>query len=419
MTNHFRDPSIKLLWTDRIAEHAGNVSAAARAYDTPRQTVTSIINSYTPLSEDELKYHAEWTSSDCITELRRIAELHPTKVITRNYFRNAAAISEATWNRYFGSFLEFKRQAKLILSRHAHRLERSIAKHASVDKMREFNSEKRGWEGRYLMPISRRWQTAIIANDIHDIECDPFYRRVLIDTISRVQPEKLVLNGDIFDLPEFSKFSKDPRGWDVMKRIRWVHALLADFRAASPNMEIIFVEGNHEFRLFRHMTEETPALKVVLHELHDMTISKLLGLDQFGINLVARADLGCFTETDIRKQLELNYIKLWDNSLLYGHFPEMMRMGIPGGNGHEHKYKVTPFYSPVYGPSSWVQVGCGVRRRASFCAGEHWSQGFKLAHCDTKTRRTQFEYIDVSHDAVMIGGKFYQRDESEPVPDLI
>jgi hypothetical protein len=372
-----------------------------------------------PLSEDERKFHPEWTAEDCIAELQRIAKIDSTQVISRNYFRNYSDISESTWNRHFGTFLEFKRQAKIILSRHAHKLERSIAKHASVDKLRDLNVEKRQWEGKYLRPANGRFQTVLVGSDFHDIACDPFYLRLFLDTAKRVQPEKIVLNGDVFDLPEFSKYSQDPRQFNVIGRIKWVHKFLADLRRACPNAEITFIEGNHEYRLLRHMGEQTQALLVILNELHGHTISSLLGLTDYEVNYVARADMSTFSEKDIKKQLSKNYTTLWDNALLFGHYPFMRNMGIPGANGHHHQHEVTNAYSPVYGPWEWHQTGCGHKRDASYTSGEKWGNGFLLVHCDTWSKRSQFEYFDCSHPHCFIGGKLYQRSDEEAISDLI
>ena len=372
-----------------------------------------------PLSEDERKFHPEWTAEDCIGELLRVAKLEPTKVISRNHFRVYSDISESTWNRYFGTFLEFKRQAKIILSRHAHRLERSIAKHASVDKLRDMNIEKRLWEGRYLRPTSARFQTALVGSDLHDLECDPFYLRLFIDTARRVQPEKIILDGDIFDLPEFSKYAQDPREFKVIDRIKWVHKLLAALRKACPNSEITLIEGNHEYRLLRHLGEQNQALLVVLNDLHGYTVPSLLGLKDFEVNYVAKADMTAFSERDIKEQIGKNYITCWDNAVLFGHYPNMREMGIPGANGHHHRHIVWNSYSPIYGSWEWHQLGCGHKREASYCAGEKWSNGFLLVHVDTVSKRSQFEYLDVSHDHCFIGGKLYHREDYEPVMDLI
>jgi hypothetical protein len=399
---------------EALAEH-GSYRKAAAALGIASSTLQGRI---APLSEDERKFNPNWTADDCLAELRRIAEIDTRKVITRNYFRVHSDISEATWNRFFGTFEEFKRQAGITLSRHVHRLEKHIAHHASVDVQRQTNAVKREYEGKYLRPSSGRWQTALILCDMHDVACDPFYRRTSLDTAARVQPEKIVLNGDIFDLPEFSKHFQDPRTFNLVERIRWVHAYLSDLRIAAPNAEITFTEGNHEYRMLRHLSEQTPSMMVVLNDLHGMTVPKLLGLDRFELNFVARADLTAWNERDIKEQLRKNYIVLWD-ALLFGHFPEMRNMGMPGANGHHHRHFVWSAYSPVYGAFEWHQSGCGHRREASYTPGERWGNGFLLAHCDTHTKRSQFEYVDVTHDHAIIGGRFYQRGPDEAVCDLM
>lgn len=383
-----------------------------------RETDTHIpsqeeIDSKSPVSEDQRKYLEHWTKQDCIDELLRIVHIDETKVISRNYFRVHSRISESTWNRYFGTFLEFKRQANVILSRHQHAIERATAKHASKDGMRSINEIKSQYEEKYLRPVSKQFQTVAVCSDVHDIECDPFYRRCFIETIKRAQPEKVVLNGDILDLPEFGKYGVDPRTWDVIGRIRWVHKFLEDIREACPDTELIYIEGNHEFRLMRHMAEATPALKVVLSDLHGFTVPKLLGLDKYEINYIARMDLSAFTEKDVNGELRKNYHVMY-KCLLAHHFPEGKEMKVPGFNGHHHKHIVTPFYSPMFGSTEWHQLGCGHKRAATYCAGEKWGLGFLLAHVDTWNTKVQFEYIEL-RDFAMIGGKFYQRapEESE------
>lgn len=370
------------------------------------------VNSPVPMSEDQRKYRPEWSKDDCISELQRIATANPDQVVTRNFFRVHATCSESTWNRYFGTFLEFKRAANIILSRHAHALERSIAKHASKDRMREMNAEKRSWEGAYMRPSSRRFQTVLVGSDMHDIECDPFYRRMFIEAAKRAQPEKVVLNGDILDLTEFGKYVQDPREYKPVVRLKWIQELLRDLRSACPDSEIIYVEGNHEFRLLRHLTEATPAMVTVLSDLHGMRIPDLLGLSGYEVNYIARMDLTAWNERDVMSELRKNYVILYD-CLLFHHFPEGFSLGYPGANGHHHKHLVRNAYSPAFGPYEWHQLGCGHKREASYCSGEKWSNGFLMAHVDTKGRRVQMEYVDTTHNHCLLGGKFYERTAAE------
>lgn len=365
-----------------------------------------------PLSEDRSKITDPWTKEQCIEELRQIAEANTERVITRNFFRVNSRIAESVWNAHFGTFTEFKRAANIILSRHAHRLERDIAKHASKDRMRAMNAQKHGWEGAYERPSSRRFQTVLVGSDTHDMHCDPFFRRLFMDTARRAQPEKIVLNGDILDLTEFGKFIQDPREYRPVDRLRWLHGFLQELREACPDTELTYVEGNHEYRLLRHLTEATPAMVTVLADLHGLKVPDLLGLTKFEVNYVARMDLSAWTERDIQQELRKNYVIQYD-CLLFHHLPEGFAMGYPGANGHHHKHLVRNAYSPVFGPYEWHQLGCGHRREASYCNGERWSNGFLLAHVDTHTKRVQMDYADTSHDHCLIGGKFYNRTPDE------
>jgi hypothetical protein len=365
-----------------------------------------------PMSENSALFMEHWGPDDCIAELRRIAKIDEDKVITRNYFRTHSQISESTWNRYFGTFEEFKRQANITLSRQQHQHERHIAKHASVDHYRQMNIDRQDWESKYLRENNRRFKTILVSSDLHDIEIDPFYLRVLIDTARRVQPDVISLVGDIFDLPEFGKYGVDPREWDVVGRIRFAHEnILGPLRDACPNAQIDFIEGNHEARLLRQLADATPALRAVLSDLHGFTVSKLFGLDQFEINYVAKADLASFTKRDFTKELATNYKIYWDTVLCH-HFPHARNMGLPGVNGHHHKHIVWSEFNPVYGAYEWHQLGSGHKRSASYCEGERWHNGFALINVDTATRSTAFDYISVTDFAVS-GGKFYYRNEDE------
>lgn len=395
-------------------------SAASRKYGVPASTLLSYLDpehqkktTSVPLSEAG-DYHEDWTEEDCIQALRDLAIANPDKFITRMFFRNARICSEATWTRYFGTFHEFKNRAAITRSRHVKKLERDVAKHASTENYRKMNMDKAGWEDKYLKPKGKRFQTILVGSDIHDVMCDPFWLRLWLETAKRVQPEKTVINGDLFDLAEFGKFANDPREWDAVGRIRWVHEFLGCTRNQAPDTEITLIEGNHEFRLFRHLAETTPVMKAVLSDLHGFTIASLLKLDDYEVNMVSRTDLAAFTEADIKKELSRNWMVFYE-CVVGHHYPTGRQMGMPGWHGHHHKHIVWPGYNPMVGAYEWHQLGAGHMRRASYCDGEKWQNGFLLAHVDTKTKFTQFEYIDTTGDHCVIGGRWYERTKDERV----
>jgi hypothetical protein len=365
-----------------------------------------------PMSEDASKFMESWGVEDCIAELRRIAEIDTEQIVTRNYFRNHSHISESTWNRYFGTFEEFKRQAGIKLSRQQHNMERNVAKHASVDHYRRMSVERMDYGDKYLRENINRFKTIIACSDLHDVEADQFFLRVLIDTCKRVQPDAINFVGDVFDLPEFGKYSVDPREWDVVGRIKHAHDnIFRPLREVCPNAQMDFEEGNHEARMLRHLADATPAMRAVLSDLHDFTVGKLLGLDEFEINYIAKADLAAWTKRDFEKELANNYKVYWDTLVMH-HFPHARNMGLPGVNGHHHRHEVWGMFSPIYGAYEWHQMGCGHRRSASYCEGEKWHMGFAIINIDTHTRATNFDYVPVTDFAVS-GGKWYHRNSSE------
>ena len=81
-------------------------------------------------------------------------------------------------------------------------VDRNVAKHASVDHYRKLSIERLDYADTYRSDNGNRFKTLIIASDLHDIEIDRFYLRVLLDNIKRIQPDGVVFDGDIFDLPE-------------------------------------------------------------------------------------------------------------------------------------------------------------------------------------------------------------------------
>lgn len=367
----------------------------------------------TPLSETLIPKLNECTAEEAIDDLRKLVEQDPERVISRNFYRINGKYSESAWNRFFGTFLEFKRRSGVILSRQQHGVEKSVAKHASVDHYREMNKEKFGYEEKYLRDSAGRWKTILVASDFHDKESDLFSLRVFLHTAYRVQPDIIVLNGDIFDLPEFGKYGVDPREWDVVGRIRFVHEqILAPLRMMCPNAQIDMVEGNHEFRLIRHMADATPALRAVLSDLHGMSVASLLGLDKFEVNYIAKADLSAYTVGDLNKEIGRNY-KIYYNSFLCHHFPHGKTLGVPGVNGHHHRNKVDSLYNATYGSYTWTQLGCMHIRDATYCDGEAWNNSFMLVNIDTKTRVSTNDIIMIGDTFAVSGGKFYYKSEAE------
>lgn len=337
------------------------------------------------------------------------------QIVTRNQYREHGNYSENDYVGIFGTFQELKRQAGLIFNRIDNKIIRSIAKHASSDNLKTINKERKNWGDRYLRKNSSRYQLLIGAADIHDMEVDPFWLRVFLDTLKRTQPDIITFAGDIFDFPEFSKFYIDPRDWDLVGHIRFAHEkILGPVRECVPDAQIDLIEGNHEGRTLKHLSLNSMSLKVFLSDWVGLTVEKALRLDEHRINYIAQADLGAWTQADINKELAKNF-KIYFDCLLVHHETNIGRSyGYPGFSGHNHKHLVYSDYSPMFGAFEWHQIGCGCRRNAVYTDGLKWHNGFILCHIDTKDKKTNFEYVPIT-DHACVGGKYYYRDKSEIV----
>ena len=358
-----------------------------------------------------------YSRDEAIEDLIVLSESFPERRITRDFYRRHANIPETAWTGLFGTFAEFIRSAGLELSRYQNKIRLRAAQHASNDHLRTVNEERKNYGNLYDRDKKSRFKTMIACSDLHDIECDPFYLRVLTETIKNVEPNVVCLDGDIFDLAEFGKYSKDPREWDTVGRIRKALDMIGKIREAAPDAQIDLIEGNHEARLIKHLLENSGAITALLSDFHDFDLRKLLGLDQYEVNYVANADLCTFTDAQLRKEMVKNHKVYW-NSVLAHHFPHGRNMGLPGFNGHHHMHHVYSEHNTKQGSYEWHQMGCGHKREACYCDGSKWNNGFLIVNVDTMTESVVFDYVSVGSTFSVAGGTWYYRQEDEFYPAL-
>jgi len=122
---------------------------------------------------------------------------------------------------------------------------------------------------------------------MHDMAaCD-----AVLQVAQRMQPDDIVLLGDMLDLAEWS--TKYPRPMDLrdtsQASIDALHYWLAELRVACPAARIIYLEGNHEDRIKRLLVERA-AHAADLHAVGDdrpaLSVPRLLALDDLGIEYV-------------------------------------------------------------------------------------------------------------------------------------
>lgn len=365
------------------------------------------------LSEKSKLFDPNASADNCIDDLRNLQKEFPLKAITRNFYRHHGKYSDSVWNQYFGTFHEFRRQAGLELSRDQHSLERKVAKHASLDIYRQFyKDEVLPYHQKYSTKEDKsgRWKTLLVGSDFHDIELDPFMMSVFLDTAKRIQPDIIILNGDILDNPEFSKYDVDPRDFKILERFNYAKKhIYGALRRACPNSQIDFIVGNHETRILKILASKTPAMKVLLSDVMGLTLSDVFGLDEFEINLVSKLDLAAFSNPDIQSEVSENF-KVYFNTFVASHV-KSMKFGLSGTSGHTHHPEQTTFSNIPMGNLMWTTTGCMARTRMGYTDGmDDAQQSFLIAHIDTVSKSVAQEHFVVAKDHIVVHGKRYVRE---------
>jgi hypothetical protein len=351
--------------------------------------------------------HNKPTKDQLIKQLQDLPEPHTRKSVREH-------IPDSHFIPVFGNFTNFRIQAglesNLHITRHEKQYVASVIKHDNDASLHKLNEKKYEYAEKYVRPSNKRFQTVLVASDFHGTLCDPFLRACFIDTAIRANPSQVVINGDVLDCEEFSTHSRnDPRRHRLVEEFKWLDTFLCELRTAVPDAQITYISGNHTNRVLRHLSNESPFIKELLSDVHGFTFAKLLCLDKYEINFVSKDDLCVYKETEVKREVNKNYIVL-HNQLAIGHTPQIKKLQMNSIHGHLHQLTLQTGYSYSNGQYQHLGLGCMCVVDAHYAENvAHWNQSFSLVHIDTHKKGLQFEIIDCSSDGVMIGGKFLER----------
>ncbi len=345
-------------------------------------------------------------------------------VMTRGYarklFREQYGVYDP-WENHGIAWVAMQRKLGMTKTRAENRLVNQSTRHREVKKLATQSDDRLSWGELYTKKKSNsQFKTMVVASDFHDIECDAFALRMFYTKISAMQPDIIVINGDLFDLPEFGKYSNDPREYQMSKRIDWVHQFLAKVRELCPKSQIDFIEGNHEARLVKYLSEMTPMMADILDYVHGMdNIREVFGLDQYHVNYVAKGNLATFTDAQLRKEV-LGSEKVYYDMVHVRHIkPTESSICMFGISGHHHKLTVSSYWNAIAGSFQWIENGGMHLAHASFTNGDMWNLGFSTLLLDTEKKQTVWDYTQVGRDYCVMDGVVFKRKQSEYRPFML
>ena len=226
------------------------------------------------------------------------------------------------------------------------------------------------------MVQSQEWTKTVVCGDWHI----PFHCNRALEIMFRFledeKPDRIVLNGDIADNYEISKFTRDPlRKAALRDEIKEVRTWLYRLRGICPRSEIIYICGNHEHRLHKYIIVNAKELA----GLDGLTLPEQYHLDKLKIQWVP-CEADRFIDT---------YISL--PNLLVGHFDKVCqhsaytakllldRYGTSLIQSHVHSFGSTNRTLAQGMVAAW-EGGCLCNLHPHYCRPSNWAHGFHVIH---------------------------------------
>jgi predicted MPP superfamily phosphohydrolase len=133
----------------------------------------------------------------------------------------------------------------------------------------------------YRQQVGKSYGTALFITDSHHPYSDQRAYQLMIKVAKDVQPQEIIIGGDFADFYAINSHGKHPDFQHILlQEITEVRKRLEELRVLFPKAKIVFIEGNHEYRLARYIYNNAK-------ELHGLLDTRsVLCLDQLGIDLI-------------------------------------------------------------------------------------------------------------------------------------
>jgi predicted phosphodiesterase len=210
---------------------------------------------------------------------------------------------------------------------------------------------------------------AVSLSDQHIPFQDKRIEKQTLSMLRNLQPDVIILNGDVVDFYSVSSFLKDPaRKLTLQDELDQTKVYVAKVRAACPNADIRYTTGNHETRLTRYLLSNAKALS----GLRCLNLGELLDLGGQEVKLHGTEGF----------RLNRNLI-VTHGSRISRHAGSTARMEfdahlMSGVSGHTHRvgrYDV----SGAGGEYSWIEQGCLCQLEADYITGvPNWQNGLAI-----------------------------------------
>lgn len=248
---------------------------------------------------------------------------------------------------------------------------------------------------------------------------DPYHDRKCLDIvcqiIDKIKPDTVILMGDMIDLSEWSdKFIKKPEFYfttqPALNELAW---WLGQIRSLVPKSEIIYLEGNHEYRMLKYIYNNIINAYGLQkanqeHNKSILSIPYLLGLDDLNIKYLDGYPNNEFWLNKNLKLIHGNVISAGSGATVKKIIQDT-RSSV--GTGHTHRIEKTGKTIHCNGEVLNYTVftpGCTCRIDGvvpSKTGKENWQQG--IGHIYYNENDFQVDIVQVNNGKCIFEGDLY------------
>jgi predicted phosphodiesterase len=135
------------------------------------------------------------------------------------------------------------------------------------------------------LPESGKLKRYLLLADIHAPYHDNYALDAALDYGAKIGIDTLILQGDCIDCYSISTFSKDPKRRLLKPEIEQSIPVIEKIANAYSDVDLVYLEGNHEQRLQKIIWNSAPQFDGLL------SIPQLYELDRLGFEYVSNVDL--------------------------------------------------------------------------------------------------------------------------------
>ena len=228
-----------------------------------------------------------------------------------------------------------------------------------------------------------------IINDVHIPYHDLQALTSALQYLKSQDIDCLLINGDLLDFYQISRFLKDPRARSVANELDDTKQFFQAVRNIFPKIRIVFKLGNHDERFDHYLMNKAPELLGI----DSITLEQLLEVKKFGIEVVGSKRpiyLGALT---VLHGHEFPMAVIGPVNVARGLFLRAKACAIQGHNHQTSEHSETDVRGKLI--TTW-SIGCLCYLHPEYARFNKWNHGFSVVDIDGKN-------FDVSNKRILDG----------------